>query len=171
MIYEPTQADSALLQDDLLTRGVMFRRIIAWVLDAVLIALLCAGAWTFLVFFGVLTLGLGFPLLGLLPVIPVLYHWLTIASAMSATPGQAMMGLVVRRNDDLGSPTPLQALVFTVLFYVTVALGVIWMGVALLTVRHRTFHDMLSGLVVVRARALTPPTVFWNMPPGGASPV
>ena len=39
-------------------------------------------------------------------------------------------------------------------FYVTLALGAVWLVVALLTTRHRTLHDLLSGLVVVRrARA------------------
>jgi uncharacterized RDD family membrane protein YckC len=76
---------------------------------------------------------------------------------------------VVRRNEDLGQPSALQALVSTLVYYLTVALGVIWMAIALLTVRHRTFHDIASGLVVVRARALTPPSAFWNMPPGGPS--
>jgi uncharacterized RDD family membrane protein YckC len=119
--------------------------------------------------FGVLTLGLGWHLFGVLPLIPLAYNWLFLCSGLSATPGMAMMGLVVRRNEDLGPPLPLQALAFTVLFYVTLALGWIWLGVALLTVRHRTFHDMLSGLVVVRSRALTPAGGFWNMPPGGSA--
>jgi uncharacterized RDD family membrane protein YckC len=154
--------------DDAMTTGVMPRRVIAWVLDTALLTLICSGLWLFCAAFGVLTLGLGWPLFGLLPVVPVLYQWLFLASSMTATPGQAMMGLAVRRNDDLGRPTPLQALAFTLLYYLTLALGWVWMGVALLTERHRTFHDMLSGLVVIRARTLTPPAGIWNMGSGGA---
>jgi uncharacterized RDD family membrane protein YckC len=85
---------------------------------------------------------------------------------MSATPGQAMLGLIVRRNDDLGRPSFAQALVSVIGFYITIAFGVIWLAVALLTVRRRTFHDMVSCLVVVRA--LQPPAGYWSMPgPGG----
>ena len=163
---------SALAQDAMLTDGVMSRRLVAWLLDGVVIAVILTGLWMFCLFFGFLTLGLGWPLFGALPAVPILYHWLTIASPLSATPGQAMMGLCVRRDDDLGPPGGLQALVFAVLFYVTLALGAVWMVVALFTVRHRTIHDMVSGLVVVRARALTGPAMFWNstggfVPPGG----
>jgi len=50
--------------------------------------------------------------------------------------------------------------VFTALFYVTLMTGVIWMAVALFTARHRAIHDMISGLVVIRTRALTPPPRF-----------
>jgi uncharacterized RDD family membrane protein YckC len=133
-----------------LTEGVMFRRIVAWLLDCFFIAVILAGLWVVLFLFGLLTLGLGFPLLSVLPIVPVLYHWLFLASGMAATPGQSLMGLIVRRNDDLGPPTALQALAFTLLFYLTLMLGVIWMAVALVTTRHRTVHDMISGLVVIR---------------------
>ena len=64
-----------------------------------------------------------------------------------------------------------QALIFTVVFYLTLATSGLLLLVALFTVRHRTLHDLLSGLVVVRSRALlntplTPPTGYWNMPTG-----
>lgn len=170
MIPTPDTAGLAMLEDELLTSGVMWRRVIAWLLDAALLAAICSGLWSFCVFFGLLTLGLGWPLFGLLPLVPLLYTWLFLSSALSATPGQAMLGLTVRRNADLGPPTPLQALAFTVLFFITMALGWIWMLVALFSVRHRTFHDMLSGLVVIRTRALTRPLGFWNMGTGGPSP-
>jgi uncharacterized RDD family membrane protein YckC len=160
------------LAEEQLTRGVMWRRVAGWLVDGILIVTIMAALWSVLVFLGIVTFGLSLPLLGLLPPVPLLYHWLTLASPMSASPGQALFGLVVRRDDDLGPPTPLQALVFTVFLYLTLALGAIWLLVALLTVRHRTFHDMLSGLIVVRARALTRAARFGNMgvppyPPGG----
>ena len=108
--------------------------------------------------FGVVTFGLGMPLLALLPVMPPLYHFLTLASPLSATPGQTLMGLVVRRNRDLGRPDPLEALICVACFYATLALGAIWLAVALVTTRHRTLHDLLSGLVVVRSEAVPPLT-------------
>ena len=143
-----------------LFRGVLTRRVFAFLIDLVVLSVPVIFGYLFIAVFGLITLGLGWPLFGLLPAIPLLYHWLFLASGMAATPGQAMMGIGVRQDFDLAPPSGLQALVFTVLFYVTIMTGVIWMAVALFTALHRTIHDMISGLVVVRTRALTPPPRF-----------
>jgi uncharacterized RDD family membrane protein YckC len=157
--------------DEWLTGGVLPRRMLAFLVDLLLIAVLVAGLWAGLFLFGLLTLGLGFPLLGLLPAVPPLYHFLFLASPLSATPGQSLMGLVVRRNTDLGRPDVLEALVSVVGFYATLALGAVLLVVALASTRRRTLHDMASGLVVVRTDGLTPPLTpggaAWNMGPGG----
>lgn len=157
---------SAMLQDEILTTGVLSRRFLAWCIDLLCIFALACLAWVLLLALGLVTLGLGLPLMALLPLIPFCYHLLFLASPMAATPGQAMMGLVVVRNDDFGRPTPPQAAVSTLVLYVTLALGAIWMLVALVTLRKRTFHDMLSGLVVVRRRALMPPDPGWGIAGG-----
>jgi uncharacterized RDD family membrane protein YckC len=159
----PYTSPDVMLQDDILTTGVLSRRVFAWIIDAALISMLVGAAWSFGVVFGLLTLGLALPLLGGLPALPILYTWLSIASPLSATPGQALLGLTVRRDDDLGRPGLAQALVSTIGYYLTVALGAIWLAVAILTTRRRTLHDLVSGLVVVRARALTPQPAGWNM--------
>jgi uncharacterized RDD family membrane protein YckC len=168
----PTEA----MVGEWLTRGVPGRRILGFLVDLLLIGVLLAGLWTGLFMFGLLTLGLGFPLLGLLPAVPPLYHFLFLASPLSATPGQALLGLVVRRDADLGRPDVLEALVSVAGFYVTLALGAIWLVVALLTTRRRALHDLVAGLVVVRTDALaeltpplTPPGAAWNMRSGGSS--
>ncbi len=153
-----------------LTEGVMFRRIWAWLFDLLLVGGIVMVLWVILVGFGLLTFGLGFPLLGLLPVVPVLYHVLFVASGRSATPGQVMMDLVVRRDQDLGRPSLLQAILFTVGLWLTLGAGVIWLAAALVTSRHRTLHDLVSGLVVVRNstfnRTLTATAGFGNMQGG-----
>lgn len=159
-------ADSALLQDRMLTHGVLLRRIVAWFFDLLFIAVLCCFAWMALLAFGLMTLGLGMPLLALLPLVPFCYHLFFLASPLAATPGQGLMGLIVLRNDDFGRPMAVQALVSTLCFYLTLAFGAIWLAVAILTVRKRTFHDMFAGLVVVRRRALTPAAPAWNMAGG-----
>jgi uncharacterized RDD family membrane protein YckC len=169
MIGRAYDDDAALEAEDALTQGVLSRRILAFILDGVLVAAVCAVLWVVLLTFGVLTLGIGMPLLGLLPLVPLLYNWLFVASPLSATPGQRLMGLTVRRNRDLAPPTPLEALVWTVGFLVTFSLGIVWFAAALITLRHRTLHDLVSGLVVVRIRALTQPAPIWNPPAGGAS--
>jgi uncharacterized RDD family membrane protein YckC len=166
-------SEGAHRHDIWLTRGVMFRRALALLMDLVIIAVIAAVLWVILALFGVLTFGLGMPLLAVLPAVPPLYHFGTLASPLSATPGQKLMGLSVRRNSDLGRPDVLEALISVAVFYATLALGAIWLAVALVTTRHRTLHDLLSGLVVVRSEAVPPLTGHdgaWNMRPGGPPP-
>lgn len=160
MIYRMPPTD-----DEWLTEGVRSRRIVAWLLDVLLIGLIVVALWFLLMLFGLMTLGLGFPLMGILPFIPFCYHFLFVAGS-SATPGQQALGLIVRRNDDLGPPTPLQALVYTLVFYLTLALTGLLLLIALFTVRKRTLHDIASDLVVVRVRALTGGFGSWNMQGG-----
>jgi uncharacterized RDD family membrane protein YckC len=161
MIYRATPID-----DLWLTEGVLARRVFAWLIDVLLIGVILVALWLVLLLFGVLTLGLGLPLLGVLPFVPFCYHLLFVAAPASATPGQQALGLVVRRNDGLGRPTPVQALIYTLLFYLTLATTGLLLLFALFTIRHRTLHDLASGLVVVRARALTGGLGSWNMQGG-----
>ena len=161
---------SPYLDDNVLTDGAVSRRCIAWLIDFALIAVLVWILWWILVMFGVLTLGLGFGAMGLLPFVPFAYQLLSLLSSPSATPGQQVMGLTVRRNDDLGPPNGLQALISVALFSLTMATSGLLLIVALFTIRHRTLHDLLSGLVVVRVRALTGEMGIWNMYGGTSAP-
>ena len=156
------------LQDPALTDGVLTRRALAWLVDAVLIGGVAVAVWFACLLFGILTLGLGWMAFGLIPLIPFAYNWLFLAGGMSATPGQSLMWLTVRQLDTLEPPNAAQALVSTVGYYVTLATSGLLLLAALLTSRHRTLHDVVSGLVVVRApilrRApLTAPGDAWNM--------
>jgi uncharacterized RDD family membrane protein YckC len=134
--------------------GVMSRRLFAWLIDLLLICLIMTPFLLMFSVFTVVTLGLGAGVWAIVPVIPFLYHFLSLLRRKSATPGQAMMGLTVRRDDDLGPPTGLQALIFVAIFYVTMATSGLLLLIALVTPRHRTLHDLASDLVVVRRRAL-----------------
>lgn len=138
---------------DFLTAGVLSRRVFGWLLDIVLIGLLTMLLHWLLILFGVLTLGIGFSALALLPAVPFLYNFLSLLSLPSATPGQRITGLTVRRHADLGPPGAIQALVYVVLYYATLAMPLLLL-VALFTPRHRTLHDLLTGLVVVRVEAM-----------------
>ena len=150
--------------DDPLLEGVLLRRVAAWCIDAVFIGIIVAVLWVLLGMFGLLTLGLGLPLLGLLPVVPFAYHIGFIAGERGATPGQAMLDLSVRREQDLGPVSLLQAVLFTGALYLTFAAGVLWLLAALFIARKRTLHDLASGIVVVRRRALTHGRAFGIMP-------
>jgi len=163
MIYRSAPAD-----DDWLTEGVIRRRLAAWCIDVVLVGLLWAALWFVLLLLGLLTLGLSMPLLGALPFVPFCYVALSIAGRSSATPGQQLLGLIVRRNDDLERPTPMQAVIFAAVYCVTMATTGLLLLIALFTVRRRTLHDIASGLVVVHAGALTGGFGSWNM--RGGSP-
>ena len=138
------------VRDGEFVEGVLTRRFLAWLIDVFLIALIVTVLWCFLFLFGLLTLGLGFGAMAVLPIVPFLYHFLSLLRPSSATPGQALLGLTVRRDSDLGPPTGLQALIFTVVFYLTLATSGLLLLIAFFTVRHRTLHDLASDLVVVR---------------------
>ena len=161
MSYSTTYPDETPFLD-----GVLSRRCIAWILDAILIGMLLFVLVWVLTLFGFATLGLGFGLMGVLPLVPFCYHLLSLLSAGSATPGQRACGLTVRRNDDLGPPTGVQALLSVIVFYVTLATSGLLLLIALFTARKRTLHDLVSGLVVVRTRAfdaLTGSPQPWNI--------
>lgn len=151
-----------------LTWHVLRRRIAAALVDLLLCGIAIGAFVLFGIVLGVLTLGLGFGVLVLLPLVPVLYHWFFIAR-MSATPGQRLMGLALRRNSDLGPPDGVQALIWALGFALTLTLtfGLLWLLVVLLTQRKRALHDIVAGLVVVRSATLTSPPPSWNMPRGG----
>lgn len=161
---------SPYLDDGYLTDGVMSRRCIAWVIDILLIAMLVWVCWWILALFGLLTFGLGWGAMGMLPFVPFCYQFFSLLGAASATPGQRMLGLTVRRNDDLGPPTGFQALIAVLMFYLTMATSGLLLIVALFTIRHRTLHDLVSGLVVVRVQALTAMGGGWNMYGGAPAP-
>ncbi len=148
--------------EDALVQGVLVRRVFATLVDFLLCGI-AAGVLVVLgTILGVLTLGLGFGLLVLLPAIPVLYTWFFVAR-MSATPGQRLMGIAVRRDDTLGPPDGIEALVWALGYALTLALtfGLLWLLVVFFTRRKRALHDIIPGLVVVRADALA------AGPPGG----
>ena len=144
----------ALWLQDRLTSGLLMRRCLAWMLDVFVLGVLVFVGWMTGVTFTVITFGLGAPIVGLVAVLPLLYGFISLVSPLQASPGQAAFGLAVVRNDDLGPPMPLQALIYMVAYLITAASGLIWCAVALVTTRHRTLHDMVSGLVVVRRSAL-----------------
>jgi uncharacterized RDD family membrane protein YckC len=144
------------IDDDSLTWGVPSRRIMAFLIDSVLIALLTLSLAVSFAILHVMSLGLLHGPAHLILIVGLIYDSCFMASPAMATPGQMAMGLQTRRSDDLGRPTLLQAIAFTALLYLTLAAGVIWLGVAFFTHRRRTIHDMISGLVIVRAGALAP---------------
>jgi uncharacterized RDD family membrane protein YckC len=156
----PPPPDRAAIFEAALIDQVIGRRMVASAIDFLLCAILAGVLILATTILGIITLGLGFGLFVLLPAVPVVYNWLFVAW-MSATPGQRLLGLAVRRDEDLGPPGGAEALVWALGFALTLTLtfGLLWLLVVFLTPRHRALHDIVPGLVVVRARAL------WGPPP------
>ena len=143
--------------DDLLTEGVLSRRIAAWLLDLLILSVLVGAFLLLATGFTLATLGLGFGIYTMVPIIPLAYFWISIASTLSATPGQAMVGLAVVDNASLNRPGAGQALIWIIGYWLTVGLLFLLLGIAIFSVRHRALHDILAGLVVVRRRAVQSP--------------
>ncbi|TPK95242.1 RDD family protein [Mesorhizobium sp. B2-4-12] len=131
--------------------GVRTRRVLAFVLDYVIVALLTIPFAILVFFLGLLTLGLGWMLFGILvPAVAILYIWNTLGSADQATTGMKMMGIRLDRLD--GRPIDgLTAVVHSVLFWAgNVILSPLVLLVTLVADRKRTLHDLLLGTVVSR---------------------
>ena len=132
------------LRDPALFQGIVVKRVVAYLIDAVILAALSFG----LVMIGVLSFGLLLPLiLPVLPLVPLAYHTLTVGSGGSATIGMRICGIRVLAVDGY-PPNLLQAFVLTVVFYVSIGLtsGLILL-VALFTDRGRCLHDLIAGTV------------------------
>jgi uncharacterized RDD family membrane protein YckC len=158
---------SGFVSDAGLTEGVVGRRVVAWLVDATVIGIVLVALHLVLWLVGFLTFGLGWFLAGGLWVLPLAYIAVFVASPGQATPGQALLGLRVVRNDDLGRPSPAEACVYAVLYAVTMWAGAIWLVAAFFTRRARCLHDICSGLLVARADAVAPAAEqIWAMPGG-----
>jgi uncharacterized RDD family membrane protein YckC len=133
--------------------GVMGGRIMAWIVDFLIVALLTWMICTVLVIVGFLTFGLAWMLIPIAAVGTLLaYVAITIGSARQATYGMRWAGLRVERVAG-GRPDGLAAAVHALLFYVaagTVALWCLTVTIGLLRRDRRMGHDLLTGLVVVR---------------------
>ena len=156
-----------------LTEGVLTRRFWAWCIDFAIVLLISGVLFVVLSFIGLITFGLGFGLLALVPWVPLAYHILFVAGPRAATPGQVMLGLVVATERDFGKPDVLQAVLFTLGLWLTLSVAFVLLGVAFFTERRRTLHDIVAGVVVVRSDALaamqrnslTPGDSFAKIPP------
>lgn len=139
--------DQARLYDSVLTK-----RVLAFVIDYVLIFMLLIPMAIVVAVVGVLTLGLGWMLFWILgPLTAMLYVAATLGGPRQATKGMQWMGIRLERLD--GGPVGgLLAMVHTVLFWAGNALLTPLILLAtLFTDRKRTVHDLLLGTVVVRS--------------------
>jgi uncharacterized RDD family membrane protein YckC len=139
-------APSGALRRDALA-SVRTRRILALVVDFIIVSVLVAVLWTAL-----LILTFGFSLLFLPPLFPLVaffYNGLSVSGAKMGTPGMRAMDLEMRL-DDTGARVPfINAAAHAVLFYLSWFFAPIFL-VSLVDGEKRCLHDMLVGVVVVR---------------------
>jgi uncharacterized RDD family membrane protein YckC len=135
-----------------LFRGVTERRLAAFFLDLMIIAMLTLVVHLALFMMSVMTFGLAAPLhlLFVPPAIGLAYHILQVGSRPAGTLGMRLMGLRAWSMAG-GRPTLLQAVFHGLCYYGSMALtsGLICL-VALFNRRRQTLHDMLAGIVILR---------------------
>jgi uncharacterized RDD family membrane protein YckC len=135
-----------------LFEGVLSKRIVAFLVDAVLIVALMIPAALVIFVLGVVTLGIGWLLFPVLFIVVALgYVGLTLGGPASATPGMRMTGVEMRTWS--GAPMfALLAIIHALLFWFSVSLLTpLVLLVALFTSRRQLLHDLLLGTVVVNS--------------------
>lgn len=136
------------------TSGVIVPRFVAYIIDLFIVAVLSLFVSLIVSFLGLLTFGLGwmlFPIVGICTAMA--YAAVTIGGRHQATVGMKVSGIRVERVDGQ-RPDGITAAAHCLLFYVatfTVGLLVLNLLFGLLRADRRMGHDLLTGLVLVRA--------------------
>jgi uncharacterized RDD family membrane protein YckC len=129
--------------------GVIRKRLVAFIVDAIIILVLTAIAYVVVALLGIITLGLAWLLFGLVfPAVGLGYNAVTIGGPNSATVGQRMMGLEVRMWYG-GKVTPLVAAFHALLFWFSLVVFCPILLWAFFDPRKRCLHDILAGVVVI----------------------
>ena len=136
-----------------LFEGVLSRRLLAFFIDVVIIAVPVMAAAIVIFLFGIVTLGLGWMLFWLLSPASVIwalvYYGLTMGSTASATIGMRAMEIEIRTW--YGAPAYfLLGAVHAVVYWVSVSvLTPLILLVGLFNARRRLLHDILVGTVLI----------------------
>lgn len=144
--FERRPLDDARLYD-----GVRTRRMVAFVIDYSIVALLMIPVSVMIFLLGIVTFGLGWMLYAVLfPLIAVPYVGLTMGGRSQATPGMRLLGLKIERLDGQ-TVDPVLAVLHGVVFWAAnVVLTPAILLVGLFTPRKQLVQDLLLGTVVVR---------------------
>jgi uncharacterized RDD family membrane protein YckC len=132
--------------------GVLTRRVAAFLIDAVILALLITLAALVVGVVGLVTFGLGWLLYAVLvPLIVLPYVAFTLGGPEQATPGMRLAGVRII-SDDGARVDPLMAAGHHILFWAfSTLLTPLVLALALFTRRKRTLHDILLRTAVIRA--------------------
>lgn len=159
----PPHAFDPLMQPELF-RGVLTRRVFAFLIDLVVLSVPVILAVLFIAIFGIVTLGLGWALFWLVSPASILwaivYYGASIGGQHSATPGMRVMDLELRTWYGARGYFVLGG-IHAVLFWATISfLSPLILLVGLFNRRRRLLHDIILGTVMinssVRTRITTP---------------
>jgi uncharacterized RDD family membrane protein YckC len=140
-----------------LFEGVLARRVVAFIVDFVIISIPVVLAAMFIFAFGIVTLGLGFALYWLLPsatvIWAIVYFGVTLGGPASATLGMRVMDLEMRTW--YGAPAYfVLGAVHAVAFWFTVSFFTPFvLLVAFFNERGRLLHDIMLGTVIINNTA------------------
>jgi uncharacterized RDD family membrane protein YckC len=143
-----------------LFRGVLTRRVFAFLIDVVVLAIPVILACLFIAVFGVVTLGLGWVLFWLVSPASIVWALVYFGSSLggphSATLGMRVMDLEMRTWYGAPAYFVLGAM-HAVLFWVSISfLTPLVLLVGLFNGRRRLLHDILLGTVVINSSVRVP---------------
>jgi uncharacterized RDD family membrane protein YckC len=135
--------------------AVLSRRIVAFIVDAILIVVLLIPAALLVFIAGLVTFGLGWFLYGpLFALVALAYVAVTLGGRNSATVGMRFAGIEMRTWSG-GPMFPLLAIMHAILFWFSIGvLTPLILLVGLVTYRRQLLHDLLLGVVVVNSEPL-----------------
>jgi uncharacterized RDD family membrane protein YckC len=137
--------------------GVLARRVVAFVIDLIIIALPLVAATMFIFVFGLITFGLGWALFWLLSpgsvIWALFYYGITLGGPASATLGMRTMDLEMRTW--YGAPAYfVLGAVHAIVYWISVSvLSPLILLVGFFNARRRLLHDMAVGAVIINNAA------------------
>src|SRR5438128_3919004 len=142
-----------------LFRGVLTRRVFAFLIDLIVLSIPVILAVMFIAVFGVITLGLGWALFWLVSpaavIWAVIYYGASLGGPHSATLGMRVMDLELRTWYGAPGYFVLGAM-HAVLFWVSISiLSPLVLLVGLFNGRRRLLHDIVLGTVVINSSIRT----------------
>jgi uncharacterized RDD family membrane protein YckC len=147
------------LEPDLF-RGLLTRRVIAFIIDLIVLSVPIILAVLFIAVFGVVTLGLGWALFFLVSPASVIwalvYYGATLGGPHSATIGMRVMDLELRTW--YGAPGYfLLGAMHAVLFWISISvLSPLVLLIGLFNGRRRLLHDFVLGTVIINNSVRSP---------------
>lgn len=138
-----------------LFEGVLARRVVAFVIDLIIIALPLIAASMFIFVLGLVTFGLGWALFWFLSPASVIwalfYYGTTFGSSASATLGMRAMGIEMRTW--YGAPAYfVLGAVHAIVYWISVSvLTPFIVVVGFFNSRRRLLHDMLVGTIIINS--------------------
>ena len=138
-----------------LFEGVLARRVVAFIIDLIVIAIPLVAASIFIFVFGLVTFGFGWALFWLLSPASVLwalfYYGFTLGSPASATLGMRAMEIEMRTW--YGAPAYfVLGAVHAVVFWISISvLSPFVLLIGFFNARRRLLHDILIGTVLINS--------------------